>query len=78
MRKVVDCEYDVKGELTICTLTLESGFRVVGTSGTINPAFYDAELGKEIAHRKAMDKLMGHEAYHTLETHYAQTNEEEE
>lgn len=51
--------------LTICVLTLKNGFTVTGESAPINPDNFDAEIGKQVARRKAVDKiwpLMGYAA----------------
>jgi len=52
--------------LTICVLTLLSGFKVVGTSSTIDPDAYDEALGQEIAKKRAIDQVWAHEAYYRM------------
>lgn len=42
---------------TICLLTLDNGFEVVGSSACINPEDYDLDLGKKYAYEKAFEKL---------------------
>ncbi len=44
---------------TICLLTLMNGFEVVGTSACVNPADFDATIGKEYALKEALRKLDG-------------------
>lgn len=56
-------------KLTFCVLVLESGFTVTGESAPIDPENFDAEKGKEIARRKAVDQmwqLMGFAAWEWL------------
>ena len=43
--------------LTICTLTMENDFIVIGESTCVSPENFDAELGKKIARQNAVDKL---------------------
>ena len=77
-RLVVDAEYSRSGSLTICVLTLESGYKVVGTSSTVNPVFFDETVGREIAYRKAFEQLWALEAYHRMATVVAGARDEEE
>lgn len=49
--------------LTICILTLHSGFNLVGESACLNPADFDAELGKQIAYKNAFEQLWKLEGY---------------
>lgn len=43
--------------LTICVLTLQNGFTVVGESACASPENFNKELGEKIARQKAKDKL---------------------
>ena len=50
--------------LTFCVLVLENGFTVTGESACASPENFDAELGRKIARKNAVDKvwpLMGYE-----------------
>ena len=50
--------------LTICVLVMKNGFTVTGESACASPENFDAELGKKIARKNAVDKiwpLMGYE-----------------
>lgn len=49
--------------MTICCLTLQNGFNVVGTSAPASPLNFDAELGKKIAKLKAQDQIWALEGY---------------
>ena len=59
-------------QLTVCFLTMENGFIVIGESACVSAENFDAELGKKIARQYAVDKLwplMGfHLAYDKGET----------
>lgn len=43
--------------VTICCMTLENGFNVVGESACISPVNFDAEIGKKVARDDAFNKL---------------------
>lgn len=50
--------------LTICILVLKNGFTVTGESACASPENFDAEIGRKIARKNAVDKiwpLMGYE-----------------
>lgn len=50
--------------LTFCVLVLKNGFTVIGESACASPDNFDFELGKQIARKKAVEKvwpLMGYE-----------------
>ena len=49
--------------LTICVLTLKSGFVVTGESACISPENFDAQIGREIAYNNAFEKLWQLEGY---------------
>jgi hypothetical protein len=49
--------------ITFCVLVLKNGFTVTGESACVSPENFDAQIGREIAREKAMDKvwsLMGY------------------
>jgi len=48
---------------TVCILVLKSGFIVAGHSAPVSPANFDAELGRELARRKAINKIWPLEGY---------------
>jgi hypothetical protein len=48
---------------TVCLLTLENGFAVVGESACASPENFDAELGKKIAKENARNKIWQLEGY---------------
>ena len=43
--------------VTICCMTLENGFNVVGESACISPVDFDAEIGKKVARENAFEQL---------------------
>lgn len=50
--------------LTICVLVLRNGFTVTGESACASPENFDAEIGRKIARKNAVDKVwpfMGYE-----------------
>lgn len=56
------------GTTTICQLVLQNGFTIaIGASGCVDPAKFDAKLGREYAledaRKKAEDKLWEFEGY---------------
>lgn len=63
--------------MTICLLTLHSGFVIVGQSACIDPANYDEDTGCKLAFDDAVNKLWELEGYHVKETVYAAQAAEE-
>jgi len=49
--------------MTLCALTLRNGFIVTGTSAAVSPENFDAAMGREIAHRNAVDQIWQLEGY---------------
>lgn len=49
--------YTVGVKTTVCVLTLENGFEVIGHSGCVNPYDYDISVGGPIAKQRAVDKV---------------------
>lgn len=43
--------------VTVCCLTLENGFNVIGESACISPAYFNAEIGKKVARENAFEQL---------------------
>jgi hypothetical protein len=52
-----------ESQTTVCNLTLENGFTVVGESACASPENFDAALGQKIAHDNARDKIRVLEVY---------------
>jgi hypothetical protein len=63
--KIIDQEYTLlkDGRTTICNLTLQNGFTVIGTSSCVDAANYDEALGDSYAFEDAIDKIWQLEGY---------------
>ena len=61
---IADEEYVVQGTMTICTLTLHSGFKVVGSAACLNAEDFNTTIGADISRQRAFDQLWALEAYH--------------
>lgn len=59
--------------LTICVLTLQNGFTVVGTSACASADNFNEGLGREIARRNAVEEVWKLEAYLLRERLYVDT-----
>lgn len=58
MQKIIKTDYIKIGEkTTICLLTLDNGFEVVGSSACVDPIMYDYTIGCKIAMDVAYDKV---------------------
>ena len=60
---VVYTEFRKEDTFTICTLTTEAGTKLVGTSGVLDPANYDAQIGEKVAYDNALNQLWALEGY---------------
>ena len=49
--------------VTVCCLTLQNGFTVIGESACASPENFNEELGKEIAYNNARQKIWALEGY---------------
>jgi len=49
--------------LTICVLTLQNGFNVVGESAAVSLDNFDREIGEKVAKGNARDKIWALEGY---------------
>ena len=49
--------------LTVCALTLQNGFNVVGESAPASPENFNEALGRKIAREKAREKIWALEGY---------------
>lgn len=62
--KIVKEEYHLLTDvLTVCVLTLENGFTVIGESACASPANYNKEIGDRIARDNAKEKIWVLEGY---------------
>lgn len=57
--------------LTVCALTLQNGFQVVGESAAASPENFNEELGGKIARDRAREKIWALEGYLLREKLYA-------
>lgn len=49
--------------VTLCIIILENGFKVEGLSACVDPANYDAKVGRECAYENAFEKIWQLEGY---------------
>ena len=63
--KIADEAYHVfpGTTVTVCLLTLENGFSVVGESAAVSEANFDADIGRQVARRRARDRMWQLEGY---------------
>lgn len=50
-------------QLTVCCLTLQNGFNVVGESACASPENFNEEIGRKIARENARNKIWALEGY---------------
>jgi hypothetical protein len=62
---------------TVCVITLDSGFEIIGTSSCLDADKYNQEVGDDLAYNDAMNKLIELEAYHIAESNFEETNQDE-
>jgi hypothetical protein len=43
--------------LTFCVLVLKNGFTVTGESACVSPENFDAQIGRDVARKNAVDKI---------------------
>ena len=63
--KIKSSEYYIlnDGRTTMCQLTLENGFTVLGESSCVSPENFNKALGEKYAFEKAADKIWELEGY---------------
>lgn len=62
--RILVTEYTKLGEkTTICLITLDNGFEIVGTSSCVNPDMYNKQLGEKYAYEQAVSKAIEFLAY---------------
>lgn len=52
-----------KPTLTICILTMRNGLYITGKSAVLDPARFDAEIGRKVAYEDAFRQLWQLEGY---------------
>lgn len=58
---------------TVCCLTLQNGFNVIGHSAPASPENFNLEIGKKIARGKAREQIWSLEGY-LLKQHLSEQN----
>ena len=48
---------------TVCQITLENGYTLVGTSACVDPASFNQAMGEQIAYDNALQQLWALEGY---------------
>lgn len=64
--------------LTVCVLTLDNGFKVVGTSACVDPVNYRPDVGERLAYVDAFDKLWELFGFLLAETRYRDGMEDDD
>lgn len=55
---------------TVCQLTLENGFTIIGTSACVDPAQFNAALGEKYSFERAFDEIWQLEGYLLLQKRF--------
>lgn len=61
--------------LTVCVLTLVNGFTVTGESACVSPENFNAEIGREVAEKNAVEKIWALEGYLLKQRLFEQSKE---
>lgn len=63
--QIVATDYHVfpNSQHTVCCLTLQNGFTVIGESACASPENFDAAIGQDVAFQRARGKIWSLEAY---------------
>lgn len=64
--------------LSICVIILKNGYTVTGESSCIDPAKFNAEIGKKIAYENAFNKLWGILGYVEKQRWFTETQTKQE
>lgn len=59
--------------ITICAITLENGYTVIGQASCIDPTLYDKAIGERIAYTNAYDKIYAVKGYVVKQRWYEET-----
>lgn len=49
--------HKLTSKLTVCVITLQNGFELIGESSCVDPANYNQQIGEDIAFTNARDKI---------------------
>lgn len=67
LEELIESErFMIEGTTTIGLFTVKGGFQLVTSSACLNPDDYNEAIGKEVARRKAVDRMWELEGYHRL------------
>lgn len=61
--KIAEARYTVDGTLTVCTIEMQNGYKVVGIGAAASPENFDPEIGEYYAYEDAFKKLWPLEGY---------------
>ena len=68
-QKIASVSFSRIGETTtVCSLTLDSGFVVIGQSACIDPKAFDESIGCDLARENALNKLYTLPRWHRSKT----------
>lgn len=70
LEKVINTRFYHHETLTVCVVTVENGFHVVGKSACVDPSFYDKNKGQMLAFDDCIQQLWALEGYVLKETIY--------
>lgn len=70
--KVKECQYLVVpgSTTTVCYLTMQNGFTILGQSSCVDPKEFNIALGEKYAYEDAIDKIWQLEGYLLAERRY--------
>ena len=73
--KIKNVSYTIlpDGVTTICQLTLENGYSVQGQSAVVDPASFDATVGRQVAYQNAFSNVWTLEGYLLKEKLYQES-----
>lgn len=71
-KKIRDTQYQRIGDttMTICVITMQNGYTVLGKSACVDPLKYSQALGEKYAFEDALDKVWDLEGYLLKEKMY--------
>lgn len=83
MKKITDLIKDktfmrIGKKTTICMLTLDNGFEIIGTSACVDPNNFDYSIGKSSAEEDAMYKFGQHVGFILTEQLHLQDIKQQE
>ena len=62
--KIKNVAYHIIGaKTTICVITLENGFEIMGESSCVDPKNFDKAIGERVSYENAFEKIWPLEGY---------------